>query len=184
MSILNFMMNNDSDSNAVRTTYRIYEETSHRLLTDRVTFIFIELPKFKKTIDELDGNILEGMYFCFKNMSALKDRPQVLDHQIFEKIFEVSELYNMDQDLREKVIHKMTTERDLRNQMAYAREEAIREGLAEGKAQGLEQGLEQGRKEQQIKIARTLKSKGLDISMIAECTGLTVEEIEQEQNQN
>lgn len=198
VSILNFMMNNDSESNAVRTTYRLYEETSHRLLTDRVTFIFIELPKFKKTIDELDGNILEGMYFCFKNMSALKDRPQVLDHQIFEKIFEVSELYNMDQDLREKVIHKMTTERDLRNQMAYAREEAIREGLAEGlaqgkveglaeglaegraegKAQGIAEGLEQGRKEQQIKIARTLKSKGLDISMIAECTGLSVEEIE------
>ena len=130
VSILNFMMNNDSESNAVRTAYRLYEETSHRLLTDRVTFIFIELPKFKKTIDELDGNILEGMYFCFKNMSALKDRPQVLDHQIFEKIFEVSELYNMDQDLREKVIHKMTTERDLRNQMAYAREEAIQIGRA------------------------------------------------------
>ena len=78
--------------------------------------------------------------------------------------------------------------------MAYAREEAIREGLAEGKAQGLAEGraegraeglaqgkvegLEQGRKEQQIKIARTLKLKGLDISMIAECTGLSVEEIE------
>ena len=194
VSILDFMIDNDPECNSVRTTYRFYEETSHRLLTDRVTFIFIELPKFKKTIDELDGNILEGMYFCFKNMSALKDRPQVLDHQIFEKIFEVSELYNMDQDLREKVIHKMTTERDLRNQMAYAREEAIREGLAEGKAQGLAEGraegraegkaqgiaegLEQGRKEQQIKIARTLKSKGLDISMIAECTGLSVEEIE------
>lgn len=115
-------------------------------------------------------------------MSILKDRPEVLDHRIFEKIFEVSELYNMNQDLREKVIHKMTTERDLRNQMAYAREEAIREGLAEGlaegKAQGLAQGLEQGRKEQQIKIARTLKLKGLDIAMIAECTGLSVEEIE------
>ncbi len=65
-------------------------------------------------------------YSTFQIMSILKDRPEVLDHRIFEKIFEVSELYNMNQDLREKVIHKMTTERDLRNQMAYAREEAIR----------------------------------------------------------
>ena len=198
VSILDFMMDNDPDNTAVRTTYRLYEETSHRLLTDRVTFIFIELPKFKKTIEELDGNILEGMYFCFKNMSALKDRPEVLGHQIFEKIFEVTELYNMDKDIRDKVIHKMTTERDLRNQIAYAREEAIREGLAEGRAEGrakgraegiaegraegraegLVEGLEQGRKEQQINIARALKSKGLDVAMIAECTGLSVEEIE------
>ena len=86
--------------------------------SDRVTFIFIELPRFTKTIDELDGNILKGMYFCFKNMAVLNDRPKVLNHKIFTKIFEVSELYNMDKSTRDKVLEKMTTERDLRNQMA------------------------------------------------------------------
>ena len=55
-----------------------------------------------------DGNILEGMYFCFKNIAALDEQPKVLTHQIFNKIFEVSELYNMDQETRDKVIHKMT----------------------------------------------------------------------------
>ena len=39
------------------------------------------------------------------------------------KIFEVSELINMDEVTRSKVIDKMTTERDLRNQMEYALEE-------------------------------------------------------------
>ena len=91
----------------------VYEETTHRLLTDRITFIFVELPKFSKTIDELDGNVLEGMYFCFKNMTVLDECPKVLTHQIFSKIFEVSELYNMDQETRDKLIRNMTTERDL-----------------------------------------------------------------------
>ena len=130
VSILDFKMDDDPDANAVRTAYRLYEEASHKLLTDRVTFIFIELPKFTKTVEELDGNILEGMYFCFKNMTELESRPEVLDHQIFTKIFDVTELYNMDQDTRDKVLENMTTERDLRNQMIYAREEGREEGIA------------------------------------------------------
>lgn len=130
VSILDFKMDDDPDANAVRTAYRLYEEASHKLLTDRVTFIFIELPKFTKTVEELDGNILEGMYFCFKNMTELESRPEVLDHQIFTKIFDVTELYNMDQDTRDKVLENMTTERDLRNQMIYARDEGREEGIA------------------------------------------------------
>ena len=130
VSILDFVMDDDPQSNAVRTAYRLYEDNSHKLLTDRVTFIFIELPKFTKTVEELDGNILEGMYFCFKNMTELESRPEVLDHHVFTKIFDVTELYNMDQDTRDKVLDNMTTERDLKNQMIYAREEGREEGIA------------------------------------------------------
>ena len=130
VSILDFVMDDDPQSKVVRTAYRLYEDNSHKLLTDRVTFIFIELPKFTKTVEELDGNILEGMYFCFKNMTELESRPEVLDHHVFTKIFDVTELYNMDQDTRDKVLDNMTTERDLKNQMIYAREEGREEGIA------------------------------------------------------
>ena len=161
INILNFKMDGNKDRADVKSVYRLYEETSQRLLTDRVTFIFIELPKFKKSIDELDGNVLEGMYFCFKNMAVLEECPKVLTHQIFRKIFEVSELYNMDQDTRDKVIHKMTTERDLRNQMAYARQEAIEEGRAEVRAE----------------VAREMLADGMPVDKIAKYTELSIEEI-------
>ena len=162
VNILDFKMDKHDVGTDIKTVYRLYEERSRRFLTDRVTFIFIELPRFMKTIDELDGNVLEGMYFCFKNMSVLDERPKVLTHQIFSKIFEVSELYNMDQDTRDKVIHKMTTERDLRNQMAYARQEAIEEGLAEGRAE----------------VARGMLADGMPVDKIAKYTNLSIEEIE------
>ena len=170
VSILDFKMDDDPDANAVRTAYRLYEEASHKLLTDRVTFIFIELPKFTKTVEELDGNILEGMYFCFKNMTELESRPEVLDHQIFTKIFDVTELYNMDQDTRDKVLENMTTERDLRNQMTYAREEGLAEGRVEGR--------EEGHVEERAKNAKNLRDLGVDPEIIAKATGLTVEEIQ------
>lgn len=147
INILDFEMDETKGNPAVKTTFRLYEEQKHSLLTDKVTFIFIELGKFKKTIEELDGNILDGMYFCFKNMSILKERPEALEHDIFIKIFKISELYNMDEDTRSKVLEKMTTERDLRNQMAYAKQMAIEEGLAEGRAEGIAEGIAKGRAE-------------------------------------
>ena len=173
INILNFKMDKHSDCKDVKTVYRLYEENSHRLLTDMVTFIFIELPRFNKSIDELDGNILEGMFFCFKNMAVLDERPKVLTHDIFSKIFEVSELYNMDQETRDKVIHKMTTERDLRNQMAYARQEAIEEGLAEG----LAKGLAKGDLDRAIKVATQMLADGMPVDKIAKYTELSHEQI-------
>ena len=205
VNILDFRMGRNSTGTKVKTVYRLYEEDLHDLLTDRVTFIFIELPKFNKTIDELDGDILEGMYFCFKNMRALKERPEVLDHNIFDRIFEVTELCNMDKSTFDKVLHKMTTERDLRNQMAYAkkvaieegraeglaeglaegraeglaegRAEGLAEGRAEGMAQGLAQGMAQGLEEGKLLIAKNMLSMEIDVEIISKATGLTIEEV-------
>lgn len=169
VNILNFIMDDNDESKEVMSVYRLLDEKSGRLLTDKVTFIFLELPKFKKTLEELDGNVLEGMYFCFKNIGQLDERPEVLNHQIFSKIFEVSEMYNMDKRTRDKVKNKMTTERDLRNQMAYARQEAIEEGLAEGLAKGLAEG--------RAEMATKLLAKGMSVEDIAEVTEMSIDEI-------
>ena len=50
VNILDFQMDEGaSGSDKVKSVYRLYEEDTHRLLTDRVTFIFIELPNVQKT---------------------------------------------------------------------------------------------------------------------------------------
>ena len=101
INILNFNTDENRGNPEVKTIYRL-----------------------KKTLEELDDNILEGMYFCLKNMASLKACPEVLTHEVFRKMFDISELINMDESTRSKVLLKMTTERDSRNQMAYARQEA------------------------------------------------------------
>ena len=117
-----------------------------------------------------------------KHMPTLNNRPDGLDHDVFRKIFEVSELLNMDEETRSKIIHKMTTERDLRNQMAYARKEAIEQGMAEGRAVGFEVGRAEGRAEgsrdKAIEVARNLKGMGMTIEDIAEIVGLETEIID------
>ena len=52
----------------------------------------------------------------------------------------------------------MTTERDIRNQIAYARDEGIAQGRAE--------------------IARAMLAEKMDPALIAKCTGHSIEEIE------
>lgn len=181
INILNFNLDVNKGNPEVKTIYRLYERNAHTSLTDRLTFIFIELRKFDKTISELTGNILEGIYFCLKHISSLTERPESLRHDIFRKIFEVSELMNMDSAIRQKVIEKMTTERDLKNQMDWALKEAIEEGLAEGIAKGRVEGRAEGRaegiNETRLEIAKRMLNKGMQEEEVADLTALTLEEL-------
>ena len=57
--------------------------------------------------------------------------------------------------------------------MEYAVEEAEEKGLKKG----MEKGLEKGKTEEQRLIAANFKKQGVNIETIAQCTGLSVEEI-------
>ena len=93
-------------------------------------------------------------------MTNLDERPDILKHSVFGKIFEVSELLNMDNVTRSKVLDKMTTERDLRNQMRYFKETTLAEGMAQGRAETVKQML----------------AAGISAETIANALGISVEE--------
>ena len=100
-----------------------------------------------------------------KNMPTLQDRPEVLTHDVFDKIFSITEFLNMDEYTRSKICENMTTERDFRNQLAYARKE------------GHQEGREEGREEERRASAAKLKALGVDVAIISQATGLSEEEI-------
>lgn len=180
INILDFDLDvNDGNPN-VLTTYRLCETTTHKQLTNKYTLIFIELRKFKKTEEELGPDILEGIYFCLKNMYALKERPKQLEHEIFRKIFNVAELANMDEVKRSEILRKMTTERDLKNQMAYAMQVGLEEGrergYAEGQEKGLEEGRAEGRAEGRLEVIREMLRSGVPVDVIANALGVSPEE--------
>jgi len=186
INILDFNIDENRGNPNVRTVYRFYEESAHTLLTDKLTLIYIELGKFQKKLADLDGDVLEGFYFCLKNMHRLDGCPDVLEHGIFKRMFDISELIKMDEVTRSKVLMKMTTERDLRNQMAYARKEAIAEGLAEGRERGLAEGRErglaegraEGRAEGITEAVRKMVKSGMTREAVAEVLQLQITEID------
>ena len=157
--------------------------------------IYIELPKFRKNLSELDSdNLLENFYFCFRNIYKFKECPEELTNEIIKRLFTAAKVAAMDKNEKIKYLNEMTSERDLKNQIEYAIDKAIEQGLEQGleqgREQGLEQGLEQGRAEGRAEgfaegvengvsnVARKLKAMGVDYKTIVESTCLSIEEIE------
>ncbi|MDY3032557.1 MAG: Rpn family recombination-promoting nuclease/putative transposase, partial [Odoribacter sp.] len=50
---------------------------------------------------------------------------------------------------------------------------AERRGLKKGLEQGIQQGIEQGK----LEVARTMKSNGMSVEMVAKYTGLSLEDV-------
>ena len=55
-------------------------------------------------------------------------------------------------------------------------------GMAEGRTEGIAEGRVEGRTEEKIEIARKMLEKGSDVSFISECTGLSIDEINNIEN--
>jgi predicted transposase YdaD len=54
----------------------------------------------------------------------------------------------------------------------------LEQGRMEGRIEGISQGLEQGRMEEKYDIAKNLKQQGVDLSLIQNATGLSLDELQ------
>ncbi|MBO6195621.1 MAG: hypothetical protein J6O56_04725, partial [Bacilli bacterium] len=68
-------------------------------------------------------------------------------------------------------------EGDLRLAKRQAREEGLQEGREEGIKKGIKEGKIEGAKKKSIDIVKRLLLKNIDVNIISETTGLTLEEI-------
>lgn len=131
---------------------------------DKLKFIYIELPKFKKSEYELETQF-DKWLFVFRHLSKLQDRPLKLQDSVFQKLFEAAEIAKFSPEERDAYEDSLKYYRDLKNVVDTSREEGIQEGI--------EKGIEQ----RNVEIVRKMKEKGMSNVEIAELTGLTVTEI-------
>ena len=139
---------------------------------NKLKFIYIELPKFTKTLAELASKQDKWLYL-FRHLPEMEGQPRPFQDSVFLQLFEVAEIANFTQGERDSYQSSLKYYRDLNNVIDTSRQEGLEEGI--------EQGIEQGRKAEKIEIARSLLDQ-LPISAIAQATGLTIAEIEHLQN--
>ena len=149
---------------------------SKTVFYNKLTFIYLEMPKFNKSEDELDG-IFDKWLFVLRNLSRLMERPRALQERIFTRLFEAAEIAKFSKEEYVNYEESLKSYRDWDNTIDTAKMKARAEGREEGRAEGLAEGREEGRKEQSIEIARQMKAKGVSPSAIMEFTGLSEEEI-------
>lgn len=113
---------------------------------EKLKFIYIELPKFTKSIEQLETH-LEKWLFLLRHLPDLSDPPPPLQESIFDRLFEVAKIANFSPTEQETYQNSLKYYRDLNNVVDTSREEGREEGRIEGRIEGLQEGLVQGREE-------------------------------------
>lgn len=142
-------------------------------------FTFIELPKFKKTKEELFSMEEKWCYF-FKHAqeTAEEDFERIVGKDsIIYKAYQALDQFNWTQGELTEYDAIQISEMNRRADSA-ALNEKIDEALERGLEQGLAKGLEQGLTKAKMEIAKNLLQKGIGIDVIAQCSELSKKQIE------
>lgn len=175
IGILDFALHPGSDRIFFR--YELREEQTGEKMTDRIQYIFLELPNCSRAMTD-KATVLENFCYALHNMERFPEKPAELTQEIFTLLFDSAEIAKFTPQEKTKYEFDMTTERDRINQMEYALEEARKNSLAEGRAEGLAEGLAEGIAQAKADNARKMLEKGMDKALIADITGLSHEEID------
>ncbi|AQG78452.1 Rpn family recombination-promoting nuclease/putative transposase [Spirosoma montaniterrae] len=153
---------------------RLIEVATGEVFNDKLRFIYLEMPKFKKTEDELITRFDKWMY-VIKNLGRLDRIPVRFQERIFEKLFSVAALANFNRNEQQAYQDSLKYYRDLKNAM----DTMLEEGREEGRQIGLEEGRAEGELQAKQQIARQMKQLGLPTDQITTITGLSPDEIAQ-----
>ena len=169
VGILNFVFDEDKDDEEYyHHEVKLMDVERKEVFYDKLTFIYLEMPKFRKDITDA-GTMFEKWMFVLKNLATLLDRPAALQERVFKRLFEAAEIARFTETEMKDYEESLKNLRDLGNVLDTAKEE--------GRKEGLEEGLKEGEKRKSMEIARKLLASGLPEEFIAGSTGLTMEEI-------
>lgn len=181
VGILNFVFYNNDDK-YFHHEVKLVDMRTKEVFYDKLTFIYLEMPKFNKTEDELK-TMFDKWMFVLRNLSRLMERPVALQERVFERLFRAAEIANFSKQELIEYEDSLKNYRDWYSVMATAERKGMAKGIAKGIAkglkEGLKEGLEKGEKKKQSEIARSMKSDGIPVDVIIKYTGLTVDEINQ-----
>lgn len=179
IGILNFVFD-DTDPDYFHHEVKLVDMRSKKVFFDKLSFIYLEMPKFNKEEDELE-TMFDKWMFVLRNLSRLLERPVALQERVFERLFRAAEIANFNKRELVEYEDSLKNYRDWYSVMETAQNKGLAKGMAEGLEMGLEMGLEKGKaegeKENRLKIARTMKADGIPVETIAKYTFLSSEEI-------
>lgn len=155
IGILDFIFESDkNEPEKYRYDVKLQDVATNRTFYNKLTFIYFEMPKFNKSIDELETRF-DKWLFVLKNLHKLDRLPEKLKETVFEKLFEVAEIAKFTREEYVSYEDSLKYYRDIKNSLNTAKNEKA------------------------LEIARESLKIGLKIDVISQITGLKQEEIEE-----
>ena len=163
IAFLNFVLDEDNPSRYRTDIHLRCDQGKHEIFYDKLQFITLEMPKFRKTLSQVSrGSLFDRWMYAIKHLGDLDNKPAELREAVFEEFFRRAEIASYNRVERVTYLDSLKTYRDNRVVVETAREE----------------GREEGKMEEKIETAKKLKIKGWKDEEIIEFTGLTKEEVE------
>ena len=157
VAILDFIFDEDKKQpKKYRYDVKLTDIETCEVFYNKLTFIYLEMPKFNKGIDELDTKFEKWLY-VIRNLNRLDRVPDQLRESIFEKLFETAEIARFTPEQVRSYEDNLKYYRDLKNSL----DTAYQDGHNEGEKKGVEKGIEKG-------IIGLLKQKKLNDNEIAQ----------------
>ncbi|RWX48855.1 hypothetical protein VT98_11043 [Candidatus Electrothrix communis] len=163
VAILDFVFDEDKDKpEKYRYDVKLTDVDTNRVFYDKLTFIYLEMPKFNKTLEQL-GSRFDKWLYVIRNLNRLERLPDTLREQVFEQLFDTAEIAQFTPDQIRSYEKSLKYYRDMKN--------------------SLDAAFDEGKQEKEREIVINGLKQGLDLKMIAALTGLQIEEIEKIQQE-
>ncbi|MEM6453144.1 MAG: Rpn family recombination-promoting nuclease/putative transposase [Cyanobacteria bacterium P01_D01_bin.105] len=185
VGILDFVFDDHKSDPTIKHVIELKNQCCE-VFYDKLKFIYIELPKFTKTLDELESHY-DKWLFLLRHLYQLDDKPEILQGEVFNRLFEVAEIAQFSRVERQAYEDSLKYYRDMQNVVGTSREEGREEGLQEGLERGRQEGIVAGREEgRQEGIAAGMRTVALNmlrehvpLDLISRTTGLSVQLLEE-----
>ncbi len=166
VAILDFVFEEDKqDPDKYKYFIKLSDIETNKVFYDKLTFVYLEMPKFKKTLEEIKTHFEKWLY-VLRHLNELDKIPAKLTERIFKKLFDVAEIAKFNREQFMQYEDSLKYYWDLKNSL----DTKFREGLIEGKIEG--------KIEEKIEIANNLLKMKVEMDVIVAATGLTKAEIE------
>ena len=148
---------------------RLSDIDTNIVFYDKLTFIYLKMPKFSKGPGELESHFDKWLY-ALKNMPSLDEVPDSLQEEVFLQLFRTAEIAQFNEKEYKAYLNSLKVFRDNTNTFDYAVEEA--------REKGLEEGREEGRIEEKHGSALKMIGEGIPLDTVSRITGLSPEELQ------
>ena len=162
-----------SDEEYFHHEVKLVDLYTHKVFYDKLTFVYLEMPKLNKSEDELES-MFDKWLFVLRNLASLLERPKALQNRVFDRLFETAEIAKFTKTELSEYWDSLKNFRDWYSVISTAEKKGIEIGMEKGREEGREEGV----REANLNNARNLKKLGIAIDVISQATGLSKEEIE------
>ncbi|MFT4927792.1 MAG: putative transposase/invertase (TIGR01784 family) [Phenylobacterium sp.] len=178
IGILDFVFSDHKNQPEVIHTAQLKDQRNQVFYAVRrfgkLKFIYVEMPNFNKTLEQLDSHCDRWLYFL-KNLNSLDQMPELFANDIISQGFELARTAAFSQQERESYESSLKDYRDMYSILKTAADKNLKKGREEEREKYYQQT---------VASVKKMLNAGLSIANIAEFSGLSDAQIKEIEAQN